>query len=79
MFPPVDLTSSCVSVYFASKNPSLLRFLPLVESHENRETKGAIAVVCTPTVKSVSRAMNIKLSFLDHYVFSLTLFSLRNA
>ena len=50
-----------------------------VESLENRETKGALATVCTPTIKSVSRAMNTKLSLLDHCVFSLTLFTLRNA
>jgi len=52
VFPPVDLTSLCVSVGFASKNPSLPRSLPPVESPENREIKGALAAVCTPTVKS---------------------------
>jgi len=61
MFPPVDLTSSCVSADFASKNPWLLRSLPPVESPENRETKGTLATVCTPTVKSVSWEMNTKL------------------
>jgi len=74
MFSSVDLTSSCVSVDFVSKNPSLPRSLPPVETPENRETKGALASVCTPTVKSVSRAMNTKLSLLDHCVFSLTMF-----
>jgi len=61
LFPPVDLTSLCVSADFASKNPSLPCSLPTVESPENRETKGALPVVCTPTVKSVSWAMNTKL------------------
>ena len=79
LFAPVDLTPSCVSVYFASKNPSLPRSLPPVEYPENRETKGALAVVCTSRVKSVSRSMNTKLSLLDHCVFSLTLFTLINA
>jgi len=62
MFPSVDLTSSCVFVDFTSKNLSLQRSLPPVESPENRETKGTLAAVCTPTVKSVSREMNVKLS-----------------
>jgi len=54
LFSPVDLTSSCVSVDFASKNPSLPRSLPPMESPENRETKGALVAVCTLTVKSVT-------------------------
>jgi len=48
MFPLVDLTSSCVSVDFASQEP----FAPM-ESPEKIETKGVITVVCTLTVKSV--------------------------
>ena len=79
MFPTVDLTSSCVSVDFASKNPSLQHSHPPVETPENRETKGVVAAVCTLTVKLVSRAMNTKLSLLDHCVFFLTLLILRNA
>jgi len=62
MFPPVDLTSLCIFVDFVSKYPSLQHSLPPVETPENRETKGALAAVCTPTVKSVSREMNTKLS-----------------
>jgi len=40
LFPPVDLTSSCVSVDFTSKNPPLLRSFPPMESPEKIETKG---------------------------------------
>jgi len=79
MFSLVDLMSLCVSIDFPYKNPSLQRSLPPVETLENRETKGALAAVCTPTVKSVSRTTNTKPSLLDYNVFFLTPFALRNA
>ena len=66
LFPSVTQTSSCTSDNFAFQEPLSPPSLPWGTNTCKKETKGALAAVCTPTLKSNSRAMkHQKLFFLS--------------
>jgi len=58
MFPPIDLKRlHAPTTISRPRTPASLHASSLIESPEKQETKGALAAVCTPTLKSNSSAM----------------------